>query len=116
MLDAAFHDKKFSLADAKAFIDLRTRILDTWTEARRYEGFFWELDGEAPVSPWQVDEKYMSDLRIILAELGSKMDPDAKKLLEGVVAVSETPTVSKPVLDNLATWLKGFWPDLRATR
>lgn len=106
MLDAAFLDKKFSLDDAKAFLDLRTRILDTWSDARRYEGFFWELDGEAPISPWQVDEKYMADLRIILAELGAKMDPEAKKLLEGVVAVSETPTVSKPVLDNLATWLK----------
>lgn len=106
MLHAAFHDKTFSLDDAKAFIDLRTRILDTWSDARRYEGFFWGLDGEEPVSPWQVDESYMADLRIILRELGSKMDPEAKKLLEGVLTVAAQPTVSQPVLGELTTWLK----------
>lgn len=105
ILHAAFHDGSFSLADAKEFIDLRTRILDAWSEARRHEGFFWGLDGEEPVSPWQVDEHYMKDLRIILAELGAKMDPDAKKLLEGVVTVSEQATVAQPVFDDLKTWL-----------
>jgi hypothetical protein len=106
LLDASFKDGKFSLDDAKAFVALRTSILDAWSEARRNEDFFWGLDGDGPVSPWQVDASYMNDVRTILADLGSRMDPDAKALLENIVALNATSTVPQTALDELAVYMK----------
>lgn len=112
LLDAAFQDGRISLADAQAFVDLRTRILDRWSEARRHEDWFWGLDGEAPVSPWEVDARYMADMRLILAELGGDMDADAKALLERVVTIADESTIPEKPLEELSSYLEARPTDL----
>lgn len=107
LLDASFRDGTFSVEDAQAFLDLRTRILDAWSEARGAEYWFWGLeDGDGMVSPWQVDEHFMNDLHIILRELGADMDPDARALLERISSNQATSTIPEEKLVELQAWLE----------
>lgn len=105
LLDAAFQDGRFSKDDAEAFLELRTGIMDAWADARIAEDFFWGLDGEEPVSPWQVDERWMHDVRTILRELGPRMDADARALLERIVKIAETSEIPEPALEDLRGFL-----------
>ena len=116
LLDAAFQDGRISLADAQAFVDLRTRILDAWSDARFHEDWFFGLDGSENVSPWQVDERYMEDLRLILAELGGDMDADAKALLTGIVKIADKSGVPAKTLEQLGTYLSGRPTDPRGAK
>ena len=105
LLDAAFQDGAFTMSDAAAFVELRTRILDAWSDARRVEDFFWGLDGEQPVSPWEVDARYMEDLRLIVAELGADMEPAAREHLQHILDIAGSSSMPEEVLDELHTYL-----------
>lgn len=117
LLDAAFRDGEFSLEDAQAFVELRTEILDAWSEARRNEWWFWGFeDDDKMISPWQVDELYMQDLRTLLAELGGEMAPEARALLERIAMNQQASTIPEAKLEALQAYLESRPTDADAVR